>query len=189
MSYPLVGVIGRKRSGKDSFAATLVEEFAFQRVAFADPLKDVALAVDPLIHLEQLTPYVAHKARLSEAVAAIGWERVKDEYPEARRILQVLGVAVRDKRPDFWLGLALEKIASAPAPVVVTDVRFPNEAEALVDRGGFIVRVLRDGTMIPGQHVSETALDDYPEDFTVSNNGTLDDLRGVARTIADSIVS
>jgi hypothetical protein len=41
---PLVGLVGYARSGKDTFAAAL----GYRRLAFADPLKELALAVNPL---------------------------------------------------------------------------------------------------------------------------------------------
>ena len=76
---------------------------------------------------------------------------------------------------------------------IITDVRFPNEAQAIKDRGGFIIRVNRNDyifndsgkRIIPtkeytnisvNQHPSETALDDYDFTFTIDNNGSLTDL-------------
>lgn len=57
---------------------------------------------------------------------------------------------------------------------IITDVRFPNEAKAVKDRAGFIIRVNR-GEPI-SNHESETALDDYPFDYVIDNNGTIEEL-------------
>ena len=74
---------------------------------------------------------------------------------------------------------------------IITDVRFPNEAQAIKDRDGFIIRVNRNvnwidvkeytnltGIVVPTiePHPSETALDDYNFDYTIDNNGSIDDL-------------
>lgn len=62
---------------------------------------------------------------------------------------------------------------------IITDVRFPNEAKAIKDRNGIIIRVNRED--ITGQnklnpHTSETALDDYQFDYTIDNFGSITDL-------------
>jgi hypothetical protein len=70
---------------------------------------------------------------------------------------------------------------------LVPDVRFPNEAKAIHERGGILVRVNRypkedtfqytTGPNIPAQHSSETALDNYKGfDVVIDNTGTLEDL-------------
>lgn len=60
---------------------------------------------------------------------------------------------------------------------LVTDVRFPNEATAIKERGGMLIRINRGGDVTHGQHPSETALDDYAEwDVVIDNNGTLEEL-------------
>lgn len=58
---------------------------------------------------------------------------------------------------------------------VVTDVRFPNEAETIKDRGGLMIRINRE---LPwhSNHESEVALDDYKFDYVIDNNGTIEDL-------------
>ena len=78
----LIGTTGRKQAGKDSFAARLVEAHGFTRVTFADPMREFALALDPLVD--------GHY-RLSEIVRSLGWDVAKESIPEVRRTLQRLG--------------------------------------------------------------------------------------------------
>src|SRR5690606_2925967 len=76
--------------------------------------------------------------RLTQVVGNLGWERAKD-VPEVRRTLQRLGVAIRELDTGFWLHAAARTIEAALGggrPVVVTDVRFPNEAEYIRRKGG-----------------------------------------------------
>jgi hypothetical protein len=174
-----IALLGRARSGKDTVAARLVERHGFTRVAFADPLKRMAETVSPFV---PTSPGVV--VQLAPLIRDVGWEYAKDRYPEVRRLLQWIGHTVRDLDPEFWVRVALHSVEAAPGPVVVTDVRYPNEAEALRARGFRMVRVVRPGQDLVSSHVSETALDRYPPDLRVLNDGTLDDLRERADGLA-----
>jgi hypothetical protein len=59
---------------------------------------------------------------------------------------------------------------------VITDCRFPNEAEAIMERVGIVIRISR-GYGNTGTHASETALDGCTFDYDIDNNGTLDNLK------------
>ncbi|MER5862215.1 hypothetical protein [Kitasatospora sp. NPDC002040] len=189
MSYRHVALLGRARAGKDSIGARLVHQFAFIRVAFADPLRDAALDLDPIVGAER-TAYGHLPVRLSDVVGRYGWERAKAEHTEVRRTLQRLGEAVRTHDPDYWLRLALARVDVAEAwnlPTVVTDVRHTNEVEALRERGALVVRVERPGHQLSGsagEHVTETELSAYPADVTITNGGTLADLHQLADALA-----
>jgi hypothetical protein len=64
---------------------------------------------------------------------------------------------------------------------IITDVRFPNEADSIYDRGGFLLQVVRD-TGINDLHLSETALDTYPRfDFVFNNNMPLSQVKKEVR--------
>ncbi|MBZ4319543.1 deoxynucleotide monophosphate kinase family protein [Streptomyces huiliensis] len=181
-TYRHIALMGQARAGKDTIGARLVLRHGFVRAAFADPLRSMALAVDPVIGAEP-TPLGALPIRLSDAIRRHGWEEAKQQ-PEVRRTLQRLGEAVRGLDQASWLRLVLDKVRVADRwdlPVVVTDVRHLNEAEALRRRGFLLVRVVRPGGAGAGgaaerTHVSETALSGYPADVTITNAGTLADL-------------
>jgi hypothetical protein len=65
---------------------------------------------------------------------------------------------------------------------IITDMRFPNEMEAVESRKGVTIKVVRPGTSV-GTHPSETALDDAYFDHVISNNGTIQDLVEKVRQI------
>lgn len=66
---------------------------------------------------------------------------------------------------------------------LITDVRFPNEAKAIKDRGGLLIRVERPGTS-SGDHPSETSLDSYQYwDYLIINDGSIQDLVEKVKTI------
>jgi hypothetical protein len=58
---------------------------------------------------------------------------------------------------------------------IITDMRFPNELEAIFKRGGITIKVVRPGVLV-GTHASEIALDDAEFDYEIENNGTIEDL-------------
>lgn len=179
----LVGLVGKKRSGKDTFAEGLIDG-GFQRFAFADALRSAVLATDPLVYSVDGNGHEALDGvplRLSFIVNRDGWEKAKAR-PEVRRLLQEYGVAIRALDADFWVRVVMEQTVLARL-AVVTDVRFPNEVDAIKARGGTIIRIERPGLESTDEHVSETALDDYVADLTVSNAGTAWDLIERARAL------
>jgi hypothetical protein len=171
MAYPLIGLTGRKRSGKDTFAARLVEAHGYTRLAFADALKEAALALDPIV-------VGFHEIRLSHILARDGgWEHAK-ELPEVRRTLQRFGVGIRELDPGFWLRVVADRARATLGPVVITDVRFPNEAD-WVEAMGNLVRIRRPGLVSTDNHISETALDGRFA-WSVTNDSTVEQLHDLA---------
>jgi hypothetical protein len=128
-----------------------------------------------------MNPYVPTgygvTVRLQALIADVGWDYAKDNYPEVRRLLQHTGQTVRGMDPGFWVRAAMATINVTWSPVVVSDVRYPNEADTLREHGFRIVRIVRPGTApLPGgasAHDSETALDKYPVDALIYNVGSL----------------
>jgi hypothetical protein len=173
------------RSGKDTIAARLVAQFQYTRGAFADPLRVMAYGQNPIITADGIGV-----KRLASVVDDFGWERAKEEFPEVRRTLQEIGQGVRTLDPDFWIRILLEKVDNAEKwnlPLVVTDVRYRNEADALKARGFRLVRVTRPGNSSaegPLSHLSERDLDRYTPDAMVYNGGSLAELHQRADALA-----
>jgi hypothetical protein len=72
---------------------------------------------------------------------------------------------------------------------IITDMRFPNELEAVIKNGGITIRVVRPAFMIDGKaivkdlHPSETALDNTTFDYEIINDGTMEELVKKVREI------
>lgn len=181
MTAPLIGLMGQKRSGKDTFAGFLVERHGYVRLAFADALRDALLRVNPLVGRGHL--------RVSDVIATVGWEGAKGSPsgPEIRHLLQEFGMAVRDTDPDFWIRSVMRRSAALRedgTPVVVTDVRFPNEADAIERQGGILVRIDRPGLPDDDQHPSEYAWRGVLPKFRIDNDADLTKLGRDADAIA-----
>lgn len=162
----LIGLTGRARSGKDSVADVL-EARGFHRVAFAAKMKRLLLAANP--HLEGL-------------VREHGWEGAKasKDGPLLRAAMQSFGAAARrELGPDVWLAPVEYTIRyHLPyTPVVVTDVRHPNEEALIRTLGGRIWRVTRPGTLTGDTDPTEM-FEAEKVDQDIHNTGTLEDLEG-----------
>jgi len=150
-SAPLLGLIGRKGSGKDFTANALIRQIGFTRLAFADRVREFVLDADP---------FVGHGSlRVSDLVASVGWDRAK-VHPEIRRALQTCGMAARALDANVWLRPVMEAAAdfrTLGMPVVITDVRMHAEVQAIRDAGGIFVEVRRDGltTDTADAHITE----------------------------------
>ncbi|MBS1722828.1 MAG: hypothetical protein JSS66_07605 [Armatimonadetes bacterium] len=163
----LIGVSGKKRSGKDTFYQFLANNpsLTVHRVAFADALK--AEVYERILQPDGLARDLMEN------------DDTKERF---RTLMQWWGTEYRRQlfRDDYWLvqlANTLEQWKDDDCIVVVTDVRFPNEFEFIRSRGGLNVRIERPGldvTGAAGAHPSETALDGETRfDTVLVNNGDL----------------
>jgi hypothetical protein len=174
----LIGLCGVAGSGKTTVANILVEKYGFQRVAFADPLKDMLKAVG-FTH-EQL--YGSEK----EVV-------VPDLGVTPRHAMQTLGTEWGRQHigTDFWVKLWMRKVQALRIKgidVVCDDIRFRNEAAAVRSMGGGVIAVFRPTSTLKGYpealHSSETGM--LIPDRIVHNDGDLQALEVWVDRIAGS---
>lgn len=174
---PNIGIMGLAGSGKDTAGKWLVDNRGYERVAFADPLKEAALKVDPIVEqrrdVDEEGEEFTYNVGLRWLVEEHGWEVVKDTVPEVRRFLQELGASIRALDPDFWIRQALKKAAvvneRSGRPVVITDVRYPNEVAALRKAGWHLVYIDRPGT--PRMAHESEQLTGENADYLIHNDG------------------
>jgi hypothetical protein len=166
----IIGLSGYARSGKDTVAGMLMGIHGYERVAFADTIRTLLFAMDPLVMHNDMS------FRLQDIVESKGWETAKTEYPEIRRLLQDLGVGGRELLDDnVWINAALKDFAKEDK-VVVTDVRFKNEAARIKNMGGQIWRINRMSIGPANDHISEIDLDDWSFDAIITNNSDMPNL-------------
>lgn len=181
----LIGLIGYARAGKDTVAGMMP---GFERVGFADALKELLREIDPAVSVNRnMIP-----TRYSILLRTKGQDWVKDNT-NARDYMVRLGRGVREVLgKDTWLNVGMAKADALLADgenVVITDVRYLNEAQAIVDRGGELWYIERDpeGAANEEEFRSiEEILDVLASDWKyVGNIGDLGRLRyNVERTIS-----
>lgn len=177
-----IGIIGRPRVGKDTTADRLIERHGYTRVSIAEPIKEIGLAANPIIGWSHIGE---EPIRLAEAVQQLGWERVKDRFPEVRRFLWAMSVDGISETfgEDIWTEIAVKKIRALKGPAVVTDVRLLEEAKALRAEGLTIVYLSREGfseeDSQEGEHLGADAAD-----VRLHNGGTLEEFWSQVDTLA-----
>ena len=176
----LIGVSGKKGSGKDTLAQEirdLVHQARREVVEvthFADPLKKACRDIFELT-LEQTDGEL--KEVLDER-----WGQTP------REILQKFGTEVgRNIHKDTWVRRTIWRSSGFNIPniTVIPDTRFKDEADAIRAAGGLVIRIERPGLVenAYSQHQSETDLDDYAFDYIVDNDLGRDRLRFQAEAI------
>lgn len=183
----LIGLAGAKESGKDEVADHMVRSHGWMRKFFSAPLLEHMMILDPLIQLDHpVHVYTAGTVLpLSEILEHESYTMAK-RHREFRRLLQVYGTdIIRHKiGEDYWVRAMKQEICSAWSggrDVVVTGVRFDNEAAMIRRLGGIVLEVVRPGYGGDDPHVSEQGVH---ADETIMNDGTLNDLYAVAETYA-----
>lgn len=194
----IIGINGFKRSGKgetgNAVAALLPN---VHQLGFADKLK--IYAARSLGYVENTdAENIALMDRAKEnwvldvklrghviAPAVVGGRDVKSWT--VRSLLQYMGTEARTVfGDDFWV----DQVLPAPAPssitddinlgdmypeadtLVFTDLRFPNEAERIIDLGGFVIEVLRPTATSDG-HASELKLPSNLVKYQIGNDSDL----------------
>jgi hypothetical protein len=177
--------------GKDTAALALARDLGFRKLAFADPLRDLAMHADPLITSSTRTVNIGvGHGRLGWAIKGLGYEEAKRTYPEVRAFLQRLGYGARQVfGEDFWTDITMNKATAGNVPVVIADVRFLNEAQVIKSVGGLLVKIARPGHHGDG-HISETELAEYDGwDLVIENNGSVLELeQAIVREVRDRML-
>lgn len=176
----IIGLTGYARSGKDTAADLLVRDYGFIKRSFATPLKHMLFTLNPIVgHRGWSIFFNRRDIRVQDLFTMYGDEegiKASKYAKEYRRLLQVLGTdCIRKIDKNFWVKAAMKEIRLLPADsrVVFTDVRFPNEAAAVIDNGGFTAQVHRPGITQANAHSSERHVGRMHEDFILDNSGSI----------------
>lgn len=207
MKKVLIGISGKKGSGKDYTCRRIQEEVGHgKKFAYADPIKQIA------------SDYFGVPLEISNASQDVKentktdwlWEEIPSnyftgdmrQYPEdypkppskngktgpmsVRDLLQWIGTEVfrNNMHTDFWVKCTIGRILrhkgyfkvdisdkeeKTENLYIITDVRFPNEAKAIQEQGGVVIRIKDDFLPNKDEHPSERALDseDKPSEVSV----------------------
>jgi cytidylate kinase len=215
MKPKIIGISGKIGSGKNYLADRLTEElykadYTLDTASFAAPLKAEMgqIVADFSVHVNESDDDIEHSIKALASVYNIPFPQMKtllsyvkkelkanpqlDGYARSegiRRGLQFLGTDIRRNQNDrYWVNKFYEQVNLDVDFIFSTDMRFPNEADFVLDEGGVALRLevpeevikerieKRDGISYSEdahKHISETALDDYPN-FSIIVGETFD---------------
>ena len=147
----LIGIAGAKRAGKSTLAQGLALVTGLPEESFAAPLREFVARITGMTAREL-------DARKEEP---LDWL----DGVTPRQMMQTVGTEWGRQmiHPEIWLRSLFARIP--PQGAIISDVRFPNEAQAILDRGGIVFRVNRPGLPQGDGHLSEVPLP--PELVTV----------------------
>lgn len=166
----LIAICGHKFSGKSTVARLLHNATGYRVVSFADKLKDVTCVLSGCTR-EDLEDYDFKETQLVPDYLRPYCGNAKK--PTFRAFLQYFGSEVmRGVNDNIWIDCTL---SNCEENVIVSDCRFPNEAKAVKDRGGIVIKVVREGCG-GDSHQSETLIDEIGADYTLWNDTTLENL-------------
>ena len=178
----------QKRVGKDTCAKFLDSYLRVARpglkvkkVSFASKLKDVSWQ---LYGWAGLQPGVYYETEAGAKVKEVVLPKIGKS---PRQIWIEVGNKLREVWPGTWLDYVLLGGVTGDV-VIITDLRFPNEGDAVIAVGGLCYMVDRPG-MEKGNDAAETALDNWPKwHGVVANHGTLADLHDTVESIGREIL-
>lgn len=207
----IIGLSGYAKSGKDTVAEMILQaqpDSNWQIKKFSGKLKLIAsiLTGIPEAHFEDQnfkqsnlsSEWDTRTLKLGLPIETV------TEHMSVREFLQKLGTdAVRDGlHANAWVNALMadyrseeivEKLSdymsrvTPPSNWVITDCRFPNEAQAIKDKGGIIVRIDRTGVAPVNAHPSETSLDNWDFDYKIANVSDLVSLRQSVEVLLNKI--
>lgn len=199
----IIGISGKAGAGKDTTAAILCELLRDVNEGFNPPI-----ILSFAYTLKRVSAFI-----LNLPIENFNTESGKNTFLPSwgmtiREFLQRLGTdAVRNNlHPDAWVIPVLDeytrrmnlnrylntrkKESNDPlvyeSIVIVPDLRFQNEYNAIRNLDGITIRINRPG-LVTMNHVSETQLDNSTWDFVVENDGSIDELRDKLVSIANEI--
>lgn len=162
----VIGIAGLARTGKDTLANFLLAQYGGYKYAFAEPIRRM-LAAGFNINLDH--PYWAkHKENVIP---------VLDKSP--RQLMQTLGTEWGRQlvHPDVWIVMATQTLRNRGPGMIVSDLRFENEAAWVRKNNGLVLHLMRGNVPAVSEHSSENGLIVQPQDKMIDNNAGLEELQ------------
>ena len=190
----IIGICGLIGSGKGTVADILVEQYGYQKLSFADKLKDGVATVFGWDR--EMLEGDTDSSRVWRERKDAFWSSETGTTVTPRSVLQLFGTeCMRNGFYDgIWVSLVKKHIVDNPnINFVIPDVRFENEANMIksihcevwrVRRGPDPVwfRMYQDIGVEPKEaHPSEWKWANVDFNYVVDNNGTMDQLKSLVQ--------
>ena len=164
----IIGLTGHAFAGKDTVGTYLAHHHGFTAMSFADPIR---AGITAMFGLPKSCFLPENKERVIDWIGK-----------SPRELMQLLGTEFgRDLiSQSIWMDTLSRRITAFSAAlhgaIVITDVRFPNEADLITRLGGQVWRIVRPeyATTSHCGHASEQQQDKITPRITLINDGTLE---------------
>lgn len=168
----IIGIIGKRRTGKDTVADYVTTHYGFEKKKFAAPMK---AAMEVLFGFS--------KDQLETDLK----DEIDDRWGVSPRTLmqsmgtQFLQYELQKIIPELGHNYAVKRLFiqdDLPDKIIISDVRFIHEVDEIKKRGGLLIKLIRDNNKNNNidAHISEKGVDELPFDQSIENNASLKDL-------------
>ena len=177
-NFPIIAITGSARAGKNTLGEFILSEYSGYLYGFADPIR----AMLAQINVDMNTQY--YKDHKEENVPWLG--------KSPRQLMQTLGTEWGRNmiNPDIWVNPAKEYFKKYGPGMIITDLRFENEAKWVREAGGLIIHIMKPLQLdkhgypvVKKEHESEQGIKFDYTDIAIVNGGTLEDLQQKAKQI------
>lgn len=176
MNKKIIGFHGLAFSGKDTAALAIKSlEPNTDLFAFASPLKEACKILFNFTYEQLHDPIM--KEKIDEC-----WGK------SPRQIMQWLGTDILRTHinQDFFVMNMKQKIESSKANyIVVSDIRFDNEAEFIKAMGGKVIKIIRSDakTTDHSEHITEKGISSDLIDTIIENNGSIEEFQNTVKFV------
>lgn len=204
----IIGISGKKGSGKnevaDMLSYILFKGETYKQFRETQDIRNTFLKVKDYKNAELTLPNIhSFAANLKKCLAVctgIDFHKLEDRNVKSseiswmdisyRKLLQEFGEGIRQTvGKNFWVDSLLSQYDNSQN-WIISDVRYVEEANAILDRDGILIRINRD-TGFNDIHVSEISLDDFENfGYVIDNNDkSLEDLFNECNYIVEHIIN
>ena len=178
----IIGIVGKKGSGKTTAANILTKSSNFIQLRFADPIKAMTTALlNHIMYKEEVYDFVFGNKK-EELIPGLD--------TTSRRIQQTIGTEWGRNLidPNLWIKILEAKLnRTIKVNVVIDDVRFQNEVDFIHKNNGKVLAIARPGLPDNDRHISEQfGINSNNINWLITNNGTISDLE---KDVSDFITS
>lgn len=199
----VIGITGKKRSGKDT-AGKYFSNLGFVQLQLAKPLKEWLIYSNPVlpfpIGFTNKLKYIytgikcQRIPRYNDLTNYFDKDAIKDTFPYVRQLLQKTGTdLVRTVDENFWANAVVNFIKDNGVNnnYFITDIRFDNEVEVLkqLNTEVIIIKITRDTCLeLNDNHPSESGISAHLVNSVIDNNGTIEQLENTLDLFFHSVL-
>lgn len=182
----LIGLCGQKRSGKDTAALYLIEKHNYIKYSFAGALKS---ACSEIFMFDYEQTEGSKKEEFDErwninprkVFQRFGTEIFRDNLEQFFPEMKFLKNNFWIYRFKIWYQQQVKK--NPNVKIIVTDVRFQNEADIIKELGGIIIKIHRKKLNNTDNHSSEINIINISADYNINNDSTIESYYGNLKSI------